>query len=358
MAYLQSTSITGSFHPGRSQGTLPGTGSLYWNPYTNCIPYSAARIGALQYTYNGCTWKYISKYPYADGSSPLTRGSGAGSFGFGFDQGKTYQHTVKIDTGNYNGVWSMCQRSPTSNYGRTSTTKSGCTDSLVWGGRCYPTNAIVATTYEFDQVFNTWGGEGNKSTLAVYPGGAGTPTAALSIGGVGPSGACISSEEYNGSAWSTGGNMNVALEPPFASWGYQTTAVRAGGLISSPFTTVACTEEYNGSTWSTGPSLNAARRCAAGGGATATNGIVWAGRSATPGAVISMCTEVYDGVSYSNAPANNDVSTSLNGAGTSRTQQVSWGDFSSSNTELWSYGVVRCNLSGPEEYLEGIQPTP
>jgi hypothetical protein len=66
--------------------------------------------------------------------------------------------------------------------------------------------------------------------------------------------------EYNGSAWSSGGNTSV-INRNFASSGVDTSCVLifGGPAPASPWNTTA-TEEYNGNSWSTGPNLNVERR--------------------------------------------------------------------------------------------------
>ena len=55
-------------------------------------------------------------------------------------------------------------------------------------------------------------------------------------------------EEYNGSSWSSGGNL-IQSRNGLAGSGTQNATLVNGG--STP-TIVSCTEEYNGSSWSSG----------------------------------------------------------------------------------------------------------
>ena len=72
-----------------------------------------------------------------------------------------------------------------------------------------------------------------------------------------------SSEEYNGSSWTTGGNMN---SPKFAlaGCGTQTAALGFGGRPGP----VSNTEQYDGSSWTTTTALNTARSYLGGAGTT------------------------------------------------------------------------------------------
>ena len=84
---------------------------------------------------------------------------------------------------------------------------------------------------------------------------AGTQTAALMAGGNVPPYTAIT-EEYNGSGWSAGGNLNLA-RATYAGIGTQTAGLTAGGYTGS---NQAVSEEYNGSTWTEGNNINTGRR--------------------------------------------------------------------------------------------------
>lgn len=358
MACFQSTSITGSFHPGRSQNGFPNSGSLFYNPYACNIPYSGGSVGALVYTYNGASWTNLTPYPYYDGSAKQTQGVGLGSFNFGFDEGSNYNMTVKLDSGGMNGVYSLCACAPHSRYQRGAAGKGFGSCMIVFGGRISPTNAQTGTTYEFNHSLDTWGGEGTKTNPLTLSGGAGCNTSALSIGGTGTGGPFTCTEEYNGSSWSNGGSMNIAMNPPFSTWGFQSNAVRAGGWFSSVSTGGNCTEEYNGSTnvWTNGPSLNTGRRCNSGGGSGTSNGMVWAGRSSALGTVIDLCTEVYDGISYSNCIRPNWSGTDKITGGNNNASQVSFGgNFPGSKyTEKWQCSGGACCFIASDDCLFGV----
>jgi hypothetical protein len=62
-------------------------------------------------------------------------------------------------------------------------------------------------------------------------------------------------EEYDGSAWTAGGNLGTARRQ-LAGAGTQTAGLGFGGLVT---TSVANTEEYDGTTWTAGGNLNTAR---------------------------------------------------------------------------------------------------
>ena len=90
-------------------------------------------------------------------------------------------------------------------------------------------------------------------------------------------GAANESEEWNGTAWSEGNNLNTARMAPMGG-GIQTAAFAAGG--NNETADVAVNELYDGTSWGTAPSLNTARDFGGGGGTTAA-GIVYGGNYGT-----------------------------------------------------------------------------
>jgi len=107
-----------------------------------------------------------------------------------------------------------------------------------------------STDNQFKTVVATgaWHSGGNLSvprTLAGISGG--TQTASLAYAGyLGGPGNSNSTEEYNGTGWGSGGNVNTARRGG-AGVGVQTAALLCGGYSTSPTTFV---EEYDGSSWS------------------------------------------------------------------------------------------------------------
>ena len=97
-------------------------------------------------------------------------------------------------------------------------------------------------------------------------------------------------EEYNGSGFSVGGNLNTSRRGA-NGFGTQTTAVCVGGFDGGP-AELADVEEYNGSTWTEVNNTPNTRRLGAGCG-TLTAGITFGG---SPGNVAT--TEQYDGTSW------------------------------------------------------------
>jgi hypothetical protein len=104
-------------------------------------------------------------------------------------------------------------------------------------------------------------------------GGCGIQTAGLAFGGNGPSN---STEEYDGSTWTAGGNLGTARYS-LMGCGTQTAALAFGGTVSG--SAVSNTEEYDGSAWSNTTSMTTARDLGGGAG-TQTAGLAFGGYTA------------------------------------------------------------------------------
>ena len=115
-----------------------------------------------------------------------------------------------------------------------------------------------------------------------------------------------SSEEYNGSSWSDGGNMSGISNCPGQSFGTQTAAIGCGGDPDGSFT-----ESWNGSSWTEVNNLNTGRG-GIGGFGTNTDALAFGGGTPTA----SAKTEHYNGTSWSEVA---DLSTGrykMGGSGT------------------------------------------
>ena len=133
-------------------------------------------------------------------------------------------------------------------------------------------------------------------------GGAGIQTAGLMFGGRNP-GPLSATEEYNGSGWSTGGNINLARQQIF-SFGSQTAAVGASGYRDSGGPGFRQeTEEYDGTSWTEVNNCPIASFAGAGFGVL-TAGVACGGRVPSP----TNSTAEYDGTTWT---AANNMTASL-----------------------------------------------
>lgn len=145
-----------------------------------------------------------------------------------------------------------------------------------------------------------WGAGGDLATARKCMGGNGGSSDAICVGGFwyaeDPEEISYiydDTEEYNGTAWSAGGNLATARYG-LAAGGSSSGAICMGGYEDVAYWSLL-TEEYNGSTWSAGGNLSMAREGLAGGG-NATDAICFGGFD---GYYVGRA-EVYDGTSWSN----------------------------------------------------------
>ena len=163
-------------------------------------------------------------------------------------------------------------------------------------------------------VSEAWSSGGNMINQRAYQGSAGSVSAGLVFGGSGapsyPSPLTLT-EEYNGSGFTAGGAMNVALAGLNGS-GTQTAALAFGGFKPPSNTTADNTEEYDGSSWTVGGALGTARFfLGSAKSAPQTAGLAFGGN---PG--YKTNTEEYNGSSWTAGGALNQGRNQFDGAGT------------------------------------------
>ena len=178
---------------------------------------------------------------------------------------------------------------------------------------------------------STWTQVANLGTATRNQNGSGTQTAGLCHGGNDwpPSGSLTSrTEEFNGSSWGGGGGMPIGREY-HSGCGPQTAALLFGGNTSNPGSNATpqtnTSLEYNGSSWTSGGNLagsptTGALRNNGGGAGTSTAGLAFGGRDGAYGN-----TQEYDGTSWSMA-----ANLALNVAFIN-----SWNGNTNSSTKYW-----------------------
>ena len=148
-------------------------------------------------------------------------------------------------------------------------------------------------------------------------GNAGTESAALLFGGA--PGEVPSSdahtEEWNGTSWSNKADMNTARSEN-AGAGTVTAALSIGGTPSYP-TATAVVEQWNGSAWTEITDLNTARNDLGGlkGGGTITDTLVFGGIDRSVPAVYAN-TESWNGTSWTETTDLNTARYGASGSGT------------------------------------------
>ena len=152
-------------------------------------------------------------------------------------------------------------------------------------------NPVLNSTVEYDG--SAWTSGGNLITGRCLAGSAGTLTAGLVFSGL-PGTYFLCTEEYDGSTWAAGGSM-ITGRCCLTGFGIQNCAVAAGGCYSpAGFNDAGRTEEYNGTTWSTSYSMITGRINMASGG-TQDCGLVFGGygSSGIASPYLASCTEEY-----------------------------------------------------------------
>ena len=264
--------------------------------------------------YDGSAWNAGGAYPTGLQAGNMT---GASSTSALFMGGSTISPSLSANT--YNGTsWSAA---PDANSAAQSSGSSGIETSAIFfgGGPGY-----LTTTQSFDG--STWTTEGALATgVASLPTGPMTASSsnAFKVGGAESPGDTTSVEEFNksintvsGAAWASGGALGTARWGG-ATMGSQTAGLFAGG--GTPSTKLNNSEEYDGTSWTEGDNLNTARGLmAAGGNSTQTAGLAFGGTTTTgpdnPG--VTNATEEYNGTSWTSVNNMNYSVRNFGGAGT------------------------------------------
>jgi hypothetical protein len=192
------------------------------------------------------------------------------------------------------------------------------TAAMIFGGFTPPK---IATTEEYNGSGFSAGGDMNTATRS--QGSAGTLTAGLSIGG---NTNLTKVEEYNGTSWSEVNDVPAGIENN-GGLGIQTAAISYGGGAGGANSTT--TLEYDGTNWTSGGALNTPRSHAEGSG-TQTAGLVFTGDPGFSSGGASA-TESYNGSSWTTLANVNTARTDAAGGG-SQTLAIVLGGRSSAPT--------------------------
>jgi hypothetical protein len=182
---------------------------------------------------------------------------------------------------------------------------------------CFGGDEFPAPSPRYLADVEEWGGS-SWTTATSMPGvlqmggGAGTLTAGLVVGGDQPGSPNLTQTlEYDGTNWTSGGNLNTGKASFRLSCGLQTAAIVAGAPGYS-----ATTEQYNGSSWTEVADLNTAGSQGAGGG-TYTSAITSGNQSPAKGA-----SESWDGTSWTETAERSTDNYGLGGSGASNQNAI------------------------------------
>ena len=175
-------------------------------------------------------------------------------------------------------------------------------------------SSLIASTEEYNG--SGWSAGGDLGTGRYQGGSAGSLTAGLAFGGYSTD-VTNNTEEYNGTAWSEQNNLSTSGYSA-GGFGTQTAAVYTNRYAPS---LTADTEEYNGTSWSEGNN-SSTNRADLGTAGTLTAGMIFGGQNPPPS--VFSATELYDGTNWTTAPSMNSARSQLGGSGT-QTSAIAFG---------------------------------
>jgi hypothetical protein len=164
-------------------------------------------------------------------------------------------------------------------------------------------------------------------------GAAGVESAGIVCGG--NPGTITTTEEYDGTNWSSGGALPVGKQSNDA-FGNTTNAIRNVGGNTAPANYVSTSESYDGTNWTSGPTMTyGADRLTATG--SSTSGLVFSGRIS---GTATTSSQYFDGTSFVTSPS---LGTARNGAAAS-------GKGETSNASSFVAGGYPGRLTAVEEF--------
>ena len=185
---------------------------------------------------------------------------------------------------------------------------------------------------------SSWTAGGDLNTARDTLNGFGASnTAALACGGQIPAVQVIT-ETYDGSSWTEVGDLNLARGYAPGSSGTTTAALCFGGACDTPSPNVmtALTESWNGASWTEVNDLNTARKNGAGAGVQPST--LYAGGWSAPGTAALDVNELWNGTSWTESSELNTGRNGLGGTGNANTAVLVFGGNTGSETnktEAW-----------------------
>ena len=277
-----------------------------------------AALRKLTEEYNGSSWSEVNDL----NTGTATNGSGGIQTALISFAGRSPSISASAEF--YDGTsWTATGSLATA---RSMVSGTGTKTSAITAGGEGPGDSLISNVEEFDLSLATttggvWssGGNINAGRESLFGGGL-SQNASWVAGGEAPGSTVNSSEEYNGTAWAEGNNLNTARRGG-GTCGSQTAALYSAGLTGPSGTPVtANSEEYNGTSWSEGDNLNTAR------GANANAGVqtsaLTVGGSADGASTTLNNSESYNGTAYSNETVFPSDGYNMTGTGTAETASL------------------------------------
>ena len=177
----------------------------------------------------------------------------------------------------------------------------------------------------------SWASSGNMSTARAHIGGAGSESSGLAFGGEGaPTGNTNSTEQYNGSAWTGGGNYPSEDESIMACGLTESTTLAFGGINNaSPGSRQTTSVLYNGTAWTATNSLPTAKRAGQGFGVSTAAVCMGGDSSPTAG---GNTVEEWDGTNWGAVPTAPFTKGNMGGGTGTLTAGLVFGGADPSNT--------------------------
>ena len=236
--------------------------------------------------------------------------------------------TNKANVENYDGTsWSEGPDINTARRNGGGSDAGTQTAMLIFGG--YDGSPTGKTEYWNG---SSWAEQPDMNVARFSISGCGVYNSAMAMGGDYPPGSpprYAGTESWNGSTWSTAPNLNTGRNGP-AACGVSNTAALCVGGDEYPDATNKC-EEYDGSSWTTGGNLPAASAELSAGGPQ-TSAMAYLG---SPQPSVGTLSCGYDGTSWSTRPnrANNRATTSAAGDAAAQTAGLVFGGTNASGTQ-------------------------
>ena len=189
-------------------------------------------------------------------------------------------------------------------------------------------NSTSQTLKGVQQVI-AWASSGNMSAARTQIGGAGSESSGLAFGGEAASNT-NSTEEYNGSAWTGGGNYPSQDESIMACGLTESTTLAFGGINNaSPGVRQATSVLYNGTAWTATNSLPTAKRAGQGFGVSTAAVCMGGDSSPTAG---GNTVEEWDGTNWGAVPTAPFTKGNMGGGTGTLTAGLVFGGADPSNT--------------------------
>ena len=203
--------------------------------------------------YDGSSWTSASN-SVSNFDAHSSAGTQTAARMFGGFPSPSAQHNI------YDGSsWSTAPNLGTGRYYGALGPIGTSTAALMAGGNASPSPVTGVATEEFTSSANVitaaaFSNGGSLNTGRWGLGGCGTQTAGIAFGGRNPPvGQDLArSEQYDGSSWSEGPDLNTATRVCGKGTGTQTAALKHGGHYGSPSTRYKVAEEWDGSSWTNG----------------------------------------------------------------------------------------------------------